>query len=256
MHVNHLTTRTPQLLPEDVGRLEQVIGDTSTPRTTRGAMLGGAAALVAAAATVAPTNAWASSDADSVKTVIDTAITAEALAVTYLSAVIEQARGTKVEPFVDVLKAANQAEYDHYKVLKGLGAKPLTLRFWAPNDFFGAKLANVFPTIEVAETLFVNAYLIGTTVFAKAGKPDLARYACEICGVEAQHRALARYAQGKLPDNRAFEDASISTIGGIVSALEGAGVGFGKKGSKPGHFVTFKAPGMHVLEPVANPTPM
>ena len=245
-----------QLTAEDVDRLERVIADTPAARSNRGAMLGRAAALAAAAAAVAPSIADASMSSDSIKTVIDTAITAEALAVTYLSAVIEHAPGTKVAPFTDVLKAANQAEYDHYKVLKSLGAKPLTLKFWAPNDFFGTKLSGVFPTLEVAETLFVNAYLIGTTVFAKAGKDDLARYACEICGVEAQHRTLARYAQGKLPDNRAFEDASVQTMGGIVAALEGAGVGFGKRGSKPGQFVTFKPPGMHVVEPIANPTPM
>jgi hypothetical protein len=248
---------SPHLFPEDVERLEQVIDDTPAAHASRATLLGRAAAMALAGAAVAPATASAASmNGDSIKTVIDTAVTAEALAVTYLSAVIEHAKGTKVEPFVDVLKAANQAEYDHYKVLTSLGAKPLTLKFWAPNDFFGPNLKDVFPTIEVAETLFVNAYLIGTTVFAKAGKADLARYACEICGVEAQHRTLARYAQGKLPDNRAFEDASIHTMSGIVAALEHVGVGFGKKGTKPGQFVTFKPPGKHVTTPITNPAPM
>lgn len=92
----------------------------------------------------------------------------------------------------------------------------------------------MFPTLEVAETLFVNAYLTAITTFAKAGKSNLARYASEISGVEAQHLALARFAAGKLPNDLGFTDYSITSIGGIVAALEKAGVGFGKKGSAPG----------------------
>jgi hypothetical protein len=37
-----------------------------------------------------------------------------------------------------VLKVANAAEFDHYKTLRGLGAKSLTTRFWAPNAFFAS----------------------------------------------------------------------------------------------------------------------
>ncbi len=61
--------------------------------------------------------------------IIDTAATAEALAVTYLTAVVKSASGTPVAKFVPVLKAANAEEYDHYKVLRGLGAKPITTKF-------------------------------------------------------------------------------------------------------------------------------
>jgi hypothetical protein len=60
---------------------------------------------------------------------------------------------------VPVLKAANAAEFDRFRTLRGLGAKPLTTRFWAPNAFF-ASSKDVFATIEYAETRFVNAYLI------------------------------------------------------------------------------------------------
>lgn len=205
-------------------------------------------------------NPGANGSAEDIKTIIDTAITAEALAVTYLSAVIQMAdkqKGTAVEPFVDVLKAANTEEYDHYKVLKGLGAKPIATKFWAPNDFFGDNLKNVFATLEVAETLFVNAYLIGQTTFAKAGKADLTRYAGEIGGVEAEHLALARYAQDKLPNNLGFMDYSITSIDGIVKALQDAGVGFGEKGSKPGQFVEFpgKPPAGTTLDQVTSEKP-
>ncbi|HEY2354440.1 MAG TPA: hypothetical protein VGH79_06040 [Gaiellaceae bacterium] len=254
---------------EDVQRLENVFADTSATPRTRAWMLQKAALGVAAAglAGVAAgcggssrkttsTAASTMSHGDTIKSVIDTAITAEALAVTYLSAVIKATKPSdKTGPFVSVLKAANSAEYDHYKALQSLGAKPLTLKFWAPNAFFGPKLSGVFPTLEVAETLFVNAYLIGTTVFAKAGKADFARYAGEIGGVEAEHLALARAAQQKIPNDLGFMDYSIDSMDGIVKALESAGVGFGKQGSKPGTFVHFTAPTSDVLTPVSNGGP-
>ena len=259
---------------DDLQRLENVLADTPASAGTRrwllrraaagSAVLGvaGAAAACGGGSSSAATpggstmpSSTAASSGDSIQTVIDTAITAEALAVTYLSAVIKNAKGTAVEPLVDVLKAANAAEYTHYKVLKSLGAKPLTLKFWAPNDFFGTKLANVFPTLEVAEGLFVDAYLIGTTVFTKAGKDDLARYAGEIGAVEAEHLALARFAQKKLPNNLAFTGYPITTMGGVVAALEGVGVGFGKKGSKPGQFVTFSPPPASAVVALQGTTP-
>jgi len=64
-----------------------------------------------------------------VNQIIETAITAEALAVTYLTALIEHAGKTGVSKFVDVLKATNAAEYDHYKALIGHGLA-LQIRSW------------------------------------------------------------------------------------------------------------------------------
>ncbi len=108
----------------------------------------------------------------------------------------------------------------------------------------------------MAETLFVNAYLIAITTFARAGKSNLVRYASEISGVEAQHLALARFAAGKLPNNLGFSDYSITSINGIVAALEKAGVGFGKNGSAPGKFVTFAPPPASAVTSVKYTTPM
>ena len=267
---------------EDVQVLENALADSSVAPETRKALLkrastgllaaGGIGTLIAAcggsssssgsasapAATSSSTStagAASSSPAAQIQQIIDTAVTAEALAVTYLSAVIKKAPGTPVAKFTDVLKAANAEEYDHYKALMGLGAKPIATRFWAPDAFFGPNLSGVFPTLEIAETLFVNAYLIAITAFAKAGKANLARYASEISGVEAQHLALARFASNKLPNDVGFTDYSITSIDGIVSALEKAGVGFGKQGSAPGKFVTFAPPPPDTVTHVAHTTP-
>ena len=260
---------------EDVQTLENALADSQIPARTRKALIERASVtLLAASGTgillaacgsskkktssgppTTTSTAAQTGTGSAIQKIIDTAITAEALAVTYLSAVIKSSAGTPVAKFAEVLKAANAAEYDHYKTLQSLGAKPITTKFWAPDAFFGSNLSGVFPTLEVAETLFVNAYLIAITNFAQAGKTDYVRYASEIAGVEAQHLALARYAGGKLPNNVGFADYSITSIDGIVAALEKAGVGFGTRGSAPGKFVTFAPPTADVLTSVNHTSP-
>jgi hypothetical protein len=221
---------------DDVQILDNILRDTPTDGVTRRSLIQRAAVTAAAASAVGPVAAFAQSGGgDSPQKVLNVAITAEALAVTYLTGLLENNLIPK--PFVAVIKAANASEYDHYKALKKLGAKPLTTRFWAPNAFF--EKDKVFATIEAAEDLFVNAYLIAMTEFAKAGKADEARYAGEILGTEAEHLALARFAQGKLPNDRGFMAYDITTIGGIVKALGDAGIDLGQKGSKPGKFYEF-----------------
>jgi hypothetical protein len=246
----------PQMTADDVQTIENVLDDVRTPRHTRDALLKRAAlgVLAVSSAGALARTASAVGEVDTVESVVTTAVTAEALAVTYLTGVIE-GLGTKepVSKFLPVLKAANAAEYDHYKVLRSLGAKPLTTKFWAPTA--ALQPDGVFPTIEAAETVFVNAYLVGITVFSKAGKHDLARYAGEILGTEAEHRALARFAQGKLPNNRAFESYALKTTAQHVAELEKLGIGFGKQGSKPGKFVTFSPPPASALTMIAGPKP-
>lgn len=244
---------------DELQTLDNVLEDTPTAPHTRRWLLQRAAMGAIAAGVLGPAGSAlaatrkSAATADSIATVINTAVTAEALAVTFLSGVIANVKGPNVAKFKPVLKAANAAEYDHYKALKSLGAKPLTLKFWAPDAFFVDK--NVFPTIEVAETAFVNAYLIGITSFSQAGKHDYARYAGEILGTEAEHRALSRFAQGKLPNNVGFESYAITSMAGIVKALEGAGIGFGKQGSKAGKFYNFSTPPASVLGHLAGNAP-
>jgi hypothetical protein len=245
-----------RMTPEGVQTIENVLDDTNMPRLTRDALLKRAAVGAAAVGAFTPAGRAlaAMGSTDDVNSVVTTAITAEALAVTYLTAVVTKL-GTKqpVSRFLPVLKAALAAEYDHYKVLESLGGKPLTTKFWAPNAALQPN--GVFPTIEAAENLFVNAYLVGITVFSKAGKPQLARYAGEILGTEAEHRALSRFAQGKLPNNKGFESYTLKTTKQHVSALEKLGIGFGKQGSKPGTFVTFSPPPASAMTQITHQSP-
>lgn len=233
---------------DQLASVDAALADGGASPSTRRSLLKLAAVGVAGGAAAGPLSAAlapaAALAADSPATVAKTAATAEALAITYLTSVIDNAKRTGHLPnsVITILEAANQAETDHLLALRSLGYHPLTTRFWIPNAFYGTNLGNVAATIEVAETLFVNAYLIGVTVFAKAS-PTLARYAAEICGVEAEHRALARSLQNKLPNNVGFEGYYHTTMAGIVGQLEKVGVGFGKQGSQPGAFHTYRGTG-------------
>lgn len=230
-----------RLAPEDAQRLDNVLADAPIDGMTRRHLVHRAAVTAAAAGAIGVLGpagtALAQSGGNDPQTILNTAVTAEALAVTYLTGVIENVKGGSISKFETVLKAANQSEEDHYKALRKLGAKPITTKFWVPDALL--EPSKVFGVIETLETLFVNAYLIGTTAFASAGKADAARYTGEIVGVEAQHRALARFAQGKLPDNVAFESYTVKTLSQIVSEITDLGIGFGQQGSSPGAFYTY-----------------
>lgn len=228
---------------DDLQIADNVLADVGTAPATRRSLLTKAAAGAAGAAALGalkPLDAFAAGD--SIKTVGVTAVTAEALAVTFLSQVVDRAAGSAVESAAPVVKAANREEYIHYQVLRKLGFKPLTTKFWIPDAFFADNLKNIPAVIETAETLFINAYLIGITTFARAHQASFARYAGEILGVEAEHRALARSLQGKLPNNLAFEGYRHHHLSQIVKALETAGIGFGKQGKTAGRFYDFKTP--------------
>jgi len=134
------------------------------------------------------------------------------------------------------VRSAAREELIHYDVLtKALGATPLTKKVWVPNAVF-ASPRGLLTTLEAGDQIFINAYLIGTTVFGNAGKGKEARFTGEFMGTEAVHRALARQSLGKLGNDRVFMKYSFTKIGDAVKLLEAAGIGFGKRGASPGRF--------------------
>lgn len=238
---------------QDVQRLENLLADTPASPRSRAWLLKRAALGAGVVAAATPLGrALAKSAADTPQDVGTTAVTAEALAVTYLTELIGRL-GSKLGKAQLPLKAANQAEQDHYTFLSKAGFTPQTTKFWIPDAAFDP--AKVAATIEVLETVFVNAYLIGTTVFANAKSDTLARYAAEIAGVEAEHRTLARQLQGKLPDNLAYESYKVQTLSAIVAELEAAGIGFGRQGSQPGSFYTYNGTTSSTVVSLANNAP-
>ena len=156
------------------------------------------------------------------------------------------------------IQAAAIEEKIHFEVLTSdaVGATPATKRIWVPNEVFASR-ENLLTTLVVGDQIFINAYLIGVTAFARAGKltgSRFARFAAEFMGAEAVHRALALQSLGRLGNDRVFmrfggreEAPGLPTTGSggfydireAVTQLQSAGFGFGEEGSKPGQFYEY-----------------
>jgi hypothetical protein len=167
------------------------------------------------------------------------------------------------------IQAAASEEKIHYETLTSdaVGAVPVTKRIWVPDEVF-ASAENLLTTLVVGDQVFINAYLLAGTVFARAGGSNgskFARYAAEFMGVEAVHRALALQSLGRLGNDRAFmkfgQKEAVTGLpttgtGGFfkitdaVTILEGAGFGFGKASPKPGAFYDYDA--VAVRTPIAS----
>jgi hypothetical protein len=239
---------------EPLDQLDNVLKDSSVAPTTRRSLLKYAATGVAAAGglglvdPVSAAFAAASSGNNSPGHIATIAVTAEQFAVTYLGAVLERVKSHHIHVdrvVANVIRGAQLEEFDHYRFLERAGYRSLTKgRFYFAHSLFPDSQRGYAEIIDIAETLFINAYLIAITSFAKNGLVDYARYAGEILGVEAEHRALARLAMGaSLPNERSFEAYHYKNIDDIVAALEDAGVGFGMRTKKGGNLYHYHGVG-------------
>ena len=247
------------------------------PAATRRQLVAGAAATVGGLGLMGLVDeaegatARAAEHRESPETILNVAATAEVLAT-----IVNTVGGNQPESFFAGLpgdpsgaitrtnvRAAAREELIHFDVLRSLGARPATRTIYVPNAYL-ANATAFLTALEVGDQIFVNAYLLATTVFAnrddrrlKSGpRGRLARIASEFCGVEAVHRALARQSLGKLGNDRVFlrysqrEDAQppipnnpnaagFRRISSAVAQLQRAGFGFGRQGSMPGTAFNF-----------------
>ena len=163
------------------------------------------------------------------------------------------------------VNAAARHELLHYEYLVSAGAKELTKRIWVPNAVF-ASAEGLLTTLVVGDQIFINAYLLATTVFARSGKTSkLSRITAEHMGVEAVHRALALQSLGKLGNDRAFMKFSQPEAAGVpgagtpgfknimtaVAQLKAAGFGFGEQGSAAGAFYEYDEVSPRTPDPAA-----
>jgi hypothetical protein len=171
-----------------------------------------------------------------VQEVLDFLVTQEQLSTTFLTAAIERAEGTPSAAFLPVLRNAVTTEFHHVEALGRLGGQPLATRFWLPDAAFGDGGVGLFSTAEIVESVEISLYLIGVTAYARARLDEGARLCAEALGTEAVHRALVRFAQGQLgkdvgvPNDVGFENFDWRTVTSAREALEGLGIGYGKKG--------------------------
>lgn len=190
---------------------------------------------------------------NSVENITAVAATAEVLA-TIVNTVGAERLGSQMDAVTRRnIQAAAQQEKNHYELLtsSAVGGKAVTKTIYVPDEVF-ASPESLLTTLVVGDQIFVNAYLLGCTVFARQGTlsgSKFARYTSEIMATEAVHRALALQSLGRLGNDRVYakfaqkEEASglpTSGAGGFydimeaVAQLKSAGFGFGEQGSKPG----------------------
>lgn len=169
---------------------------------------------------------------ESAATILNIAATAEAAAVTALYHVHVAVNQGKLNtagiaipvPFlIKIVRGILRQEQDHYAFLTGAGAKPLLTSFTFPAPIFESALQAV-KFLETADEIFTGAYMTANREFARGGMNKLAQYAYQIGATEAQHRALARAAQGKLPNNRSFERNLFARVGGAANLLNELGI--------------------------------
>jgi len=233
------------------------------PAHTRRSMIAGTTALLGSMGMLAwADQAEAQIDSDTPNTpenILNIAATAEVLATIVNTVGFERINLNPLER-LNIAGAAFE-EKIHYEVLvsDGVGGVPLTKTIWVPDSVFASR-TGFFGALTVGDQIFINAYLLGTTVFARAGgstNARFARFAAEFMSAEAVHRALAiqSLSGGTASGNdRAFakfaqrEPATTVPNTGqpgffdirvAVSQLQAAGFGFGEQGATPGAFYEY-----------------
>ncbi len=226
-------------MSEAVNIAYEAIDETNSDESasTRRRFVGGAAATLGSMGLLGLSHAEDAMAKNNAKTILNIAATAEVLA-TIVNTVGNE-RVTLDAVTKRNIEAAAREELIHYQVLtQSLGAKPATKTIWVPDAVF-ASPEGLLNTLVTGDQIFINAYLIGTTAFAKAKEKKFARFTGEFMGAEAVHRALALQSLGQLGNDRAFMAFEFTKIETAVSLLEGAGFGFGTQGATPGAFYNF-----------------
>lgn len=207
--------------------------------STRRKFVGGAAATLGSMGLLGlsgSSSAVAKMTKNDPQTILNVAATAEVLATIVNTVGAERVALDSVTK-ANVEAAAYQ-ELVHYKTLRAVGGRPATKKIWVPDAVF-ASSTGLLSTLVAGDQIFINAYLIGTTVFAEAGEAKFARYTGEFMGSEAVHRALALQSLGQLGNDRAFMKYKFTGINAAPRLLQQAGFGFGKEGTGPGAFYDF-----------------
>lgn len=215
-------------------------GGVSRRNMLKAVGIGGAAAL---GATSTQGVAQAQVPGDSVETMLNVAITAEALATTLVYGVITQSTYFRRLPAIhqDALRATLTTEQTHYDLLAAEGGRPLITQFFIPDGL----LENIPLLVTVGdflETTCIGAYLAATRRFAELGMPVMAEVASQLGGSEAEHRALIR-ALGRevariplIPNNIPIERPTlyqVSQAQRVLAPFLQGGEAFGRKFEGP-----------------------
>jgi hypothetical protein len=163
---------------------------------------------------------------DTIQTILNVAVTAELLAVTFYNRVFTNRfkLGLGEAARFDILAALIE-EQIHANFLLKQGAKPLTKVFSFPFGEDTFERFDRFITVQQQlEALFVAAYIAAGREFAMLQRPDLVQIAAQIGSVEAEHRVIGRAIGGLRPaNNHAFSPAFVKMVSDAVNILKQAG---------------------------------
>jgi len=193
---------------------------------------------------------------EAITDIINVAVTAEYLAVTVLTAALNNASQLQLSGLIlQATQAALTEELAHLQVLRDvLGAKPLTTTFTVPNPKILTDQTTFFSTLEVAENIFVAAYMTAVREFAELGQPTLAKIAYQTGATEAEHRVIVRAAlvlgaahdTSKIPpNNKAYETDLLLYVRDAATILTNLGFigGSGLAAAYPGDAAAIAAAG-------------
>ncbi len=182
---------------------------------------GAGAALASKALNVTPAHAAT----DDPPTIINVALVAEQLAVTFQTNALLNATTIGLKPDeVTTIEAVLATEALHIRYLQAYGAVPAYgtqgfTQFSFPAGTFSSRKGYANTAIFL-ETAFVTAYMAAVRDFAGDARADLASLAYQIGAVEAEHRALSRVVGGYAPyADLAFELNLIPNVATAATVL-------------------------------------
>jgi len=228
-----------------VGHLRTRVGRSQFLMATGAGIVAAAYPRTAGAQTTTPEN---------VQDILNTAVTAEHLAVTVLTAAVQNAAQLNLTGLLlAVTQAALVEEQLHADFLEANGAKALTDTFTVPDPKILTDQKTFLHTLaDTAEPLFIAAYMAAVREFTDLKQPILAKFAYQIGGTECEHRAIVRAGlvvvgdtSGDPPNNKAFETNSLTTVGDAAKVLTSLGFigGTGQKAMYPGRAAALAAAG-------------
>lgn len=164
-------------------------------------------------------------DLKDVQPVLDTAITAEAVAVTFIGVGRQLNDDGKLDlkDVTDLIEAIQCEDQAHYNYFEANGGTATSDSITVPADAVKDK-ASFLQTAVNLKSLTVGLYMAAARRFAAAGHLDLVEIAYQIGAVEAQHLALLNAAAGTQPgNNRAFAEWKFADVSAAASAISDAG---------------------------------
>lgn len=178
----------------------------------------------------------AGSQGDTVETILNLAVTAEALACTHYYTVLTNSQIALTPDERRILTAALDTELSHLIYLSQNGAQLLAASFYFPVNVYRNR--ETFAEItQQAEMAFVAAYLAANRRLAELGEPLLAATVAQIATTESVHLALIRQLGGLLPDHVTFGEAlyyNISEVSPVLRPFLEGGTGFSGTTAYPG----------------------